>query len=251
MAATAISPRDRLTVLSSKVDAVDMDSALDFVRHYVRHGTEPGYILAVNPEKAYSLLLNRWMRDFFSRATLLIPDGIGLVLAVRILLGRTIGRVPGADLMQRICAQAVENDYRLFVFGSSEDVNRRAVEVLRRRHPGIQIVGRLDGFSTAGDPDAAVRAINGAHADILFIALGSPRQEKWIADNLPALNVKLCQGIGGTLDTIAGTVQRAPAWVQSLGCEWLYRFLRQPTRASRIVVVFRFALLVLAARLRG
>lgn len=241
----------RIAILNSPVDTLTMTAALAFVRKYVREVEKPGYILAVNPEKVYSLLLNRPLRSFFEGAALLLPDGIGVVLAARILLGARLSRVTGADLMQNICAEAPREHYRIFLFGASEDVNSRTELELRRRYPGIEIAGRLNGYSGAQDAEAAIQKINAAQADILFLALGSPRQEKWIAENLPRLNVKLCQGVGGTFDTIAGTVKRAPAWVQSLGLEWFYRFAHQPARAGRLVIVFKFAVLVLAAKFRG
>jgi N-acetylglucosaminyldiphosphoundecaprenol N-acetyl-beta-D-mannosaminyltransferase len=238
-------------VLNAPVDAVDVDAALGFVREYVRTATSPGYILAVNSEKAYALLVNPRMREFFDTAALLIPDGIGLVLAVRMLFGRKIGRVPGADLMQKICREAPRMGYRIFIYGSTEDVNRRAVVELRRRYQGINIVGRANGYAAADEPNGVIEQINASGADIVFIALGSPRQENWIRDNLPRLNVKLCQGVGGTLDTIAGTAKRAPDWVQSSGLEWLYRSLHQPSRAGRVLNLFKFAALVLGAKVRG
>lgn len=240
---------ERVSILNTPVDIVDMDRAREHVDRYVRTATAPGYILAINPEKAYALSKNPGMRNFFNRAALLIPDGIGIVLAIRLLLRRNAIRVPGADLMQQICRDAPTRGYRLFVYGASEEVNRQAVEELRRRYPGINIVGRENGY--ADDDTEVILRINESKPDILFIATGSPRQENWIRDNLPRLQVKLCQGIGGTLDTIAGTVKRAPLWVQNIGCEWLYRYLRQPSRAGRIVTVFKFAGRVLAAKAKG
>lgn len=241
----------RITILNAPVDTLTMRTARDFVRNHIQSAASPGYILAINPEKVYSLLLNRPLRSFFEGASLLLPDGIGVVLAARILLGTRMDRVTGADLMQGICADAARERYRIFLFGASEDVNSRTAEELRRRYPGIRIAGRLNGYSGAQDAEAAIQMINAARADILFVALGSPRQEKWIADNLPRLNVKLCQGVGGTFDTIVGAVKRAPPWVQSLGLEWFYRFARQPARAGRLVSVFKFAALVMAAKFRG
>jgi N-acetylglucosaminyldiphosphoundecaprenol N-acetyl-beta-D-mannosaminyltransferase len=241
----------RITILNSPVDAVTMQSALALIKSYVKTQSKPGYILAINPEKVYTLLFNRPLRAFTEGATLLLPDGIGVVLAARILLGARLSRVTGADLMQSLCAEAAREHYRIFLFGASEEVNRRTGQELRRRYPGIQIAGRLNGYSGAQDTEAAIRIINAAQADILFLALGSPRQENWIAENLPRLNVKLCQGVGGTFDTIAGTVKRAPGWVQSLGLEWFYRFAHQPARAGRLMTVFKFAALVLVAKFRG
>jgi N-acetylglucosaminyldiphosphoundecaprenol N-acetyl-beta-D-mannosaminyltransferase len=151
--------------------------------------------------------------------------------------------------MQRICAVALERSYRIFVLGASEGVNAAAVIELRRRFPGINIVGRANGYWKPEDNPALIQRINDSCADIVFVALGSPRQERWMEANLPHLNVKVCQGIGGTLDTIVGAVKRAPDAWQALGLEWAYRLLRQPSRARRQFKLLSFVLEVLSLKL--
>lgn len=232
-------------VLDTPVDAVNMEGALRLVDMKIQAADKPGYVLAVNPEKVYALRKNPFLRDFFEEAMLLIPDGVGMVMAARFLFGTPIQRVPGADLMQRLCAIAPEKGYRLFIYGAKEAVNSRAVEILRERHPGIQIVGRANGYVKDGEMGGLVERINASQADILFVALGSPRQEEWMARHLPNLNVKVCQGIGGTLDTIVGNVKRAPLFWQRLGLEWFYRLLSDPKRWRRQMVLPLFALEVM------
>jgi N-acetylglucosaminyldiphosphoundecaprenol N-acetyl-beta-D-mannosaminyltransferase len=236
---------ERYHVLGIPVDAVDMDETMDAVDGRIRQAGKPGYILAVNPEKVYALRKNPFLRGFFEQAFLLIPDGIGVVMATRFLFGTPIRRVPGADLMQRLCSVAVEKGYRIFIYGAKEEVNRRAVEILRDRHPGIQIVGRANGYVKEEDMGKLVAQINEARPDVLFVALGSPRQEEWMSRHLASLNVKACQGIGGTLDTIVGTVKRAPLFWQRLGLEWFYRLLCDPRRLRRQSVLPIFVLEVL------
>jgi len=239
----------RARVLDTPVDIVDMDGALAFVDEYIRSADRPGYVVAVNPEKVFVLRETPFLRDFFKHASLLIPDGIGIVKAIRILQGKRITRVAGADLMQAICAEAVARGYRLFVYGAAEEVNRGAVEALRQRHPGIAIVGRANGYVPKDEMDALVEQINASNADILFVALGSPRQEQWIHDHLDRLStVRICQGIGGTLDTIVGTVKRAPKAFQAVGLEWFYRLCKQPSRIGRQLRLLQFVIEVLAVR---
>lgn len=241
---------ERSRVLGAPVDLVDMDHALAFVDHYLAEAGRAGYILAVNPEKVYALRENVFLRDFFNTASLLIPDGIGLVLALRFLYGAKVSRVPGADLMQNICARSARKGYKLFIYGASEEVNKGAVEELERRYPGINIVGRANGYIKDEEMESLVDNINQSGADILFVALGSPRQERWIQAHLPKLRVKLCQGIGGTLDTITGRVARAPKAFQAAGLEWFYRLLKQPSRFKRQLKLFAFIWEVLLAKLR-
>ena len=242
----------RYHVLDTPIDGVDMRRALDFVKEAVHSRTTPGFILAVNPEKVFVLREDAFLREFFEQAALLIPDGIGMVKALNILHGQNITRVPGADLMQMICKEAPKNGYRIFIFGASEDVNRKACEVLTERYPGIQIVGHQNGYAKEDEMTALVEKINQSQANVLFIAMGSPRQEKWMsayAQNLTT--VRICQGIGGTLDTIAGTVKRAPVIWQRLGLEWFYRLLCQPSRFKRQLRCLKFAVLVFKTKLFG
>ena len=240
-----------MRILDLPVDSVTMDSVLEFVDEHIHKGTTPTYIVCANPEKVYQLRRFRWLRSFFEAAQLVIPDGIGIVVAARLLYGCRLKRVPGADLMQGICAVAPARNYRIFIYGSSESTNREAVRRLRLRYPGIQIVGSQHGYLPAGEMDDLIARINQARPDVLFVALGSPRQEIWIQQYLPQLRVKVVQGIGGTLDTIAGTVRRAPKWMQAAGLEWFFRLLQQPSRAYRQLCLLRFAAEVLRTKLSG
>lgn len=240
-----ISSVKRYRVLDTPVDAIDMAGTLGSIDEWIRHSEKPGIVLAVNPEKVYALRKSPFLREFFEQATLLIPDGVGMVMAARFLFGTPIQRVPGADLMQRLCAIAPEKGYRLFIYGAKEAVNSRAVEILREQHPGIRIVGRANGYVKDEEMGGLVERINASQADILFVALGSPRQEEWMARHLSGLNVKVCQGIGGTLDTIVGNVRRAPLFWQRLGLEWFYRLLSDPKRWRRQMVLPLFALEVM------
>ena len=231
----------RHEVLDTPVDALDMSAALEYVAQAVEVRTSPGFVLAVNPEKIYALRADAELRNFFSQAYMLLPDGIGVVKALRFLYHVKIGRVPGADLMQNICKEAPMRGYKLFLLGASEDVNRNAVEILRERYPGINIVGRHNGFIDAAEMPGLVKQINDSEANILFVAMGSPAQELWMQTYCPQLaGVKICQGVGGTFDVITGHVKRAPEGWQKCNLEWFYRLLHQPTRAKRQLKLIRF-----------
>ncbi len=239
-------------VLDTPIDAVDMEGALSFVAQSVKERTEPGFILAVNPEKVFALREDKELKMFFEKASLLIPDGIGMVKALKLLYKVRISRVPGADLMQNICAEATTHDYKIFIYGASEHVNSTSCDILRQKHPGIKIVGRANGFVKQEEMADLVAKINDSQADILFIAMGSPRQERWMQTYAKELKtVKICQGIGGTLDTIVGTVKRAPKFWQKMQLEWFYRLLCQPSRATRQIRCLKFGLEVYKTKFFG
>lgn len=241
----------RTHILGEPVDVVNMDTALEFIRGYVNAPENPpGFVLAVNPEKVMCLRKDRTLHDFFEKATLLIPDGIGVVKALRMAGHKNAGRVAGADLMQNICQHAPHENYRIFIYGAAEDVNEAACAELERRNPGIRIVGRSNGYIKPEQMDDLIDRINGSGANILFLALGSPGQERWMEKHADRLTtVRICQGIGGTLDTIIGKVKRAPLGWQKLGLEWLYRLLKQPKRIGRQMNLFYFILLVLKEKI--
>jgi N-acetylglucosaminyldiphosphoundecaprenol N-acetyl-beta-D-mannosaminyltransferase len=234
----------RVEVLGVPVDCVDMDGALAVVDAAIETG-DPKIILAVNPEKVMAARKDGAILSSLQRAGLLIADGIGVVLAVRILTDEQIERVPGAELMPAICGRAVEKNYRVFLYGASPDVNKCAVEELKTRYPGIQVVGHQHGYLKDDDMPEFIERINASGADVLFVALGSPRQELWMERYLPQLDTKILQGVGGTFDVLAGQVKRAPEAFRKLHLEWLYRLIREPKRISRQIVYPVFAVQVL------
>lgn len=230
----------RTSILGAPVDCVNMALALQLIDEYIQEAELPGTVLAVNPEKVYALRENQFLKDFFTKATILIPDGIGVVMAMR-LNGHAATRVPGADLMTEICEMASKRGYRIFIYGAKEEINRLAVERLNNIYPSLQIAGRANGYITEEDMDKLINQINESKADILFVALGSPRQEEWMYKYLQQLQtVRICQGVGGTLDTIVGNVKRAPLFMQRLNLEWFYRLIKQPTRARRQLKLISF-----------
>jgi N-acetylglucosaminyldiphosphoundecaprenol N-acetyl-beta-D-mannosaminyltransferase len=238
----------RVEVLGVPVDCVDMGQALDTVDAMIA-GDRPQTVLAVNPEKVIVAQGDESALQSLQHAGLLIPDGIGVVFAVRFLTGREINRVPGSELMPAICARAEKKGYRVFLYGAAPDVNEKAVEVLKSRYPGLRVAGQQHGYLEEGGMPALIQAINASKADVLFVALGSPRQEIWMAKYLPQLEVKVCQGVGGTFDVLAGRVKRAPAIFRKLHLEWFYRLATDPRRLLRQTALPRFFFQVIRAKI--
>ncbi len=237
---------DRLKILNIWVDAVTRETAIEKVRSFLLRGDRPHTILASNPEKNFSVPADPVLYRVFERADLLLPDGIGMVFAARCLHGVRLKRVPGSEFIFDICRLARAEDRGVFVYGATEAVNAAACRKLTQRFAGLRIAGRSNGYVPSSEMDGLIDAINRSQAEILFVALGSPRQEKWLAEHAGRLTrVKVCQGVGGTLDTIAGTVKRAPRIWCDYNLEWLYRLLKEPKRIQRqkLLPVFAFKLL--------
>jgi N-acetylglucosaminyldiphosphoundecaprenol N-acetyl-beta-D-mannosaminyltransferase len=236
---------NRLSILNVWVDPVDMDGAIERVQHFVESGDRPHSVFAVNPEKNFSVPCDPQLHKVFREADLLIPDGIGVVMAARLLYGVQLTRVPGVEMMDEICHLSARMGYRVFIYGAKEEVSDNAAAILQKRYPSLDIVGRANGYVTPEEMPTLIERINTSCAQVLFLALGSPRQENWYATYASKLHtVRVCQGIGGTLDTIAGTVKRAPHFWCRLNLEWLYRLLAEPKRIGRQLVLPIFAYLV-------
>jgi N-acetylglucosaminyldiphosphoundecaprenol N-acetyl-beta-D-mannosaminyltransferase len=242
---------DRLKILNIWVDPVDRKEAIQRVRNFLAKGTSPHAIIAANPEKNFSVPKDDVLYHTFKTADLLLPDGIGVVFAARILYGAKLKRVPGSEFIFDICEIAERGSYKVFIYGAKEDVNKETVKELKNRYPDLKIVGRANGYVKEHDMPDLIDRINTSKAEILFLALGSPKQEKWYAAHKERLHyVRVVQGVGGTLDTIAGTVKRAPEIWCRFQLEWLYRLIKEPKRVKRQKVLPIFAAMVLITKLK-
>lgn len=242
---------DRLKILNIWVDPVDRKKAIQRVKTFLERGTRPHAVMAANPEKNFSVPKNPVLYDTFKHADLLLPDGMGVVLAARILYGINLERVPGSEFIFEICDIAAKGSYKVFIYGAKEEVNNKAVDELRNRYPNLNIVDRANGYVKESEMPGLINRINASKAEILFLALGSPKQEKWFATHKNRLrHVKVVQGVGGTLDTIAGTVKRAPEVWCKFQLEWLYRLIKEPKRIKRQKVLPIFAAIVLITKFK-
>ena len=243
--------KDRLKILNIWVDPVDREEAIRRVKNFLSKGTKPHAVIASNPEKNFSAPRDAVLYDTFKNADLLLPDGMGIVMAARILYGVGLERVPGSEFIFDICELAATADYKVFIYGATENVNKKSVDELTKRYPDLNIVGRANGYVKESDMLDLIYRINASKAEVLFLALGSPKQEIWYATYKNQLHhVRVVQGVGGTLDTIAGTVKRAPEIWCKLQLEWLYRLIMEPRRIKRQKVLPIFAAMVLIAKIK-
>jgi N-acetylglucosaminyldiphosphoundecaprenol N-acetyl-beta-D-mannosaminyltransferase len=241
----------RLNILDIWVDPVDRYEAINRVEEFIRKGTRPHAVFAANPEKNFSVPKDPTLYEAFKNADLLLPDGVGIVWAARILCGARLERIPGAEFIFDICRIAAKNGSGIFIFGATEDSNKAAVDRLKRQFQDLKVVGRCNGYLSKAEMPALINCINESRAEVLFLGLGSPKQENWFAEYRRELKyIKVCQCIGGSLDTIAGKVKRAPEIWQKFSLEWLYRLITQPGRIRRQKILPLFAFAVFRMKLR-
>lgn len=206
------------------------------------------FCTAINPEKVYRAIHDPEIACLLRRADMCICDGIGIVLAARILHGRRIARCTGIRLFLELIREAPRRGWTIFLVGASAESNALACWNLQKRYPRLRIVGHRDGFFE--DSAAVVGEINAAEPDMLFVATGSPRQEKWISQHADELAVPFRMGIGGALDVLSGKAKRAPKLFRTTGMEFLYRLLKQPGRWRRQVTYPMFMAEVFRRKLR-
>ena len=190
------------------------------------------YIVTPNPEFILSAKKNADFCRVLNNATLALPDGIGVVYASRILGQPLKGRVPGIEFAQELMRYLSRTGKTLFLLGAKPGVAEQAAENLRKAYPGLLICGTHDGYFQEDKP--VIEAIHKTKADVIFVCLGAPKQELWMAKCGPDTGAKLAIGLGGCLDVFAGNVQRAPEAFQKAGLEWLYRLLKEPSRIGRM-----------------
>jgi len=180
------------------------------------------------------------LRQIHNSAGLVVPDGMPLVWLSRLAGAREVGRVYGPDLMLTCCLRSVAHRYRHFLFGGAEGVAERLAERLCDRFPGLLIVGTYTpsfGPPTEKEDADAIRCINDARPDFVWVGLSTPKQERWMADHRDQLRAPVLLGVGAAFDFVAGLKRQAPRWMQQGGLEWLFRLLTEPRRLWRRYLV--------------
>ena len=238
----------RTDVLGVAFDDVTMDEAVDRALAMLEEDG-PHLVVTPNPEIVQRANKDRAFAEILAGADLVVPDGVGVIYAAKI-LGRPLkSRVPGIDLAAALMGRVVGTGKRLFLLGAAPGVAEQAAVNLRAAYPGLVVCGTHDGYFEEDGP--VIDAIRRAEADIVFVCLGAPKQEKWIAAHGEAAGARLYLGLGGSLDVFAGKAERAPERFQRLGLEWLYRLLKEPSRIGRMAKLPLFLVSAAGARLRG
>jgi N-acetylglucosaminyldiphosphoundecaprenol N-acetyl-beta-D-mannosaminyltransferase len=245
--------RGRITVLKIDVLGVQVDNVT--LEEAVAAGSAlaagPGcaYVVTPNSEILYECRKTEGLTDILNGAGLVLPDGIGVVYASRILKRPLKEKVAGVDFAEALVKELSHTGKSLFLLGAKPGIAELAAEKLRERNPGLLIAGTHDGYFQEDGP--VIEEIRASGADVVFVGLGAPKQELWMAKNGPATGAKLLAGLGGSLNVFAGVTQRAPdIWVR-LGLEWLYRLIKEPWRFKRMCRLPLFLFSAMGARLRG
>lgn len=230
-----------IQILGTRIDNLDMDNSVQIIKNAVLAGTKLRIVTA-NPEMVYLAARDDKLQQAINGADLVLPDGIGVIWAAKRQGVNLKERVTGIDLTYRLLEEGNRKGWRIFLLGARPGIAETAVFKLYTRYPCITF-GCYHGYFSKEDEAEVISRIKKFTADVLLVGLGSPLQEYWLAENRELAGVSM--GIGGTIDVLAGKVQRAPRWVRKLGLEWLYRLARDPARIKRQKNLPRYVLEVL------
>lgn len=240
----------RVKILGLRVDCVSQANALEIIDHFIAERT-PHQIVTADASMVVIARRDPELRAIVEKSDLVTPDGAGILWASRLLRIPVWSKVSGVDLADRLCALSPMKDYRIFFFGAAPGVAEKAAVKIRQHYPGAQIVGVRDGFFTPEQEPEILAQITSARPDIVLVAMGIPKQEKWIDHHKDAIGAPVFIGVGGSFDVFSGRVKRAPLWMQNCGLEWLYRVWKNPRKIVKVMTLPEFALLALRQRFGG
>lgn len=241
-------PWRRIPLLGVHVDDLTMSETLDAVDTLIAERGVHQHVV-VNVAKIVAASRDPHLREIIDACTIINADGQPVVWASRLLGSPLRERVAGVDLMDRLIESAGARGHRVYLLGARPDVVRAVAERIARDHPATVVAGYRDGYWSPAEEPAVAADVAAARADILFVAIGSPTKERFLARWKDTLATPFVMGVGGSFDVYAGRVRRAPGWVQRLGLEWLFRLVQEPRRMWRRYLgdAPRFAALVARA----
>ncbi len=250
--ATAHADWPRANILGVGVSAINMGDALKAIDSWIAR-REPHYVCVTPAHGIMECQADPSLRRLFNSSGLTTPDGMGVVWLLRLMGHRRVGRVYGPDLLLAVCGQSVQRGYRHFFYGGAPGVAEALSARLQERFPGLQVAGHYAPPFRELTPEEeaeAVAAIGAAAADIVWVGISTPKQERWMSGHVGRVSAPVLIGVGAAFDFVSGRKRQAPRWVQRSGFEWLFRLLSEPRRLwPRYSQYPRFVALVLAQAL--
>lgn len=229
------------------IDNLTLEETLDRVEDMIRSGTTHQHVV-VNVDKIVKLQSDPELRSAVLDCDLINADGQPIVWASRFLRQPLKERVTGIDLFGALIRRCAERGFRPYLLGAKQEVVGKVAEILKAKHPNLQLAGLRNGYWSQDEEPQVVALIQAARPDVLFVAMSSPKKEIFLRKWKDGLRVPFVMGVGGTFDVVAGLVNRAPVWMQRCGLEWLYRLAQEPRRMWRRYLVEDMAFLGLCWR---
>ncbi len=241
---------DIVNILDVNISRLSMQETLLKIDDYIK---EDQFHMIFTPNSEIIMLSreNKDLKLILDDADLLVPDGVGVVLASKINKKSVKEKVAGCEILNNILNIANNKDYKIYFLGGKPNIAKRAIDNTKAKLPNVNFVGFHDGYFKENEEIDIINEINASGADILFVALGAPKEEFWVYKHKDDLKVNVAIGVGGSFDILAGESKRAPKIFIKLGLEWFYRLLKEPWRYKRMLALPKFGLTVLKERIMG
>lgn len=231
-------------ILDFNVFNKDKESLMNYVE-----GLDKVNIISGNPEVLFNGLNNSLLKKSFNdKDSLIIPDGVGTVIASKLIKEPVKEKIAGIDVVKEVLIKADKEHKSVYFLGAKEDVVVKCVENIKRDYPELKIAGYHNGYFDIDNCESIIKDIQKSSPWAIFVAMGSPRQEIFIEKIKNITDTKIYMGVGGVFDIFAGNLKRAPKWMISLGLEWLYRVVKEPFRIKRLISIPKFLMIVLKNR---
>ncbi|WNF37316.1 WecB/TagA/CpsF family glycosyltransferase [Bacillaceae bacterium IKA-2] len=216
---------------------IDLTSFVDVLKKHIEE-KKKAFIITANPITVLNFRDDDSFKAAVKSANYITPDGVGILLAAKFLKKPLKERVTGYDLMIKLLEIANQNSYKVYLYGAHQNILKLAVENINLKYPNVKICGHCDGYQAGAVELLKISAdIKAKKPDLIFVALGVPKQELWIKNNLDQFEEGVFIGVGGSFDVLSGQTKRAPIGFQKLGIEWLYRVITQPSRLKRLTFI--------------
>lgn len=223
---------ERITMMGCQVDNLTMEETLQKIDGFIQSG-KPHQHVVVNVDKLVKAAHDAELRRIINQCALINVDGMPVVWASR-LLGKPLKeRVAGVDLFESLMQRSSRTGWRVFLLGAREEVVSEVKRQYEIKYPGLTVCGYRNGYWKPEEEAGVVEQVRAAKADLLFVAISSPKKEHFLGQYQEHMKIPFAMGVGGTFDVAVGRVKRAPLWMQKSGLEWFYRFLQEPRRMFR------------------
>ncbi|RYG36224.1 glycosyltransferase [bacterium] len=239
--------REQIRILGVPVDVVTMSDAMAKLETFVASG-KPHFVITADASSIVQAQTDPDLKALYDRADLVTPDSAGVLWASPRFGHKLTERVSGVDMVDHVCALSAEKGYRVYFLGAAPGIAELAAERMRLRYPGCHIVGARHGYFPAESDTVIAEEVAKENPDFLFVAMGIPRQEKFILATQKIIGARVAMGVGGSLDVFSGTVKRAPKLMQKMRLEWAWRFMLNPKKIGKVMLLPKFIGLVLRSK---
>lgn len=223
---------NRIEMMGCQIDNLSMDETLQKIDGFIKRGSPQQHVV-VNVDKIVKAHRDPDLRRIINDCSLVSADGMPVVWASRLLGKGLKERVAGIDLFEALMKRAAEQGWRVFLLGATQEVVAGVKDLYEKKYPGLTVAGFRNGYWRPDEERGVVEQIKAARADLLFVAISSPKKEQFLGAYQGEMKVPFAMGVGGTFDVAVGKVKRAPLWMQRSGLEWFFRFLQEPRRMFR------------------